>query len=60
MIKKLLSVRGKKNLSVKLKEAEMLGLLAKVRKIFEEQPMLIELEAPLKVCGIFLFDLSDT
>ena len=36
MIKKLLSVRGKKNLTVKLKEGEITQLLMKVKKIFEE------------------------
>jgi len=36
MIKKLLGVRGKKNLTVKLKEGEITSLLMKVKKIFEE------------------------
>ena len=50
-IKKLLAVAGKKNHTVKLKEKNMMTLCAKVKQIFSEQPMLIELEAPLKVCG---------
>ncbi len=50
-IKKLLSVSGKKQMQVKLKEKDMLTLCSKVKTIFAEQPMLIELEAPLKVCG---------
>ena len=36
MIKKLLSVRGKKNLTVKLKDENINKLLTKVKKIFAE------------------------
>ena len=50
-IKKLLSVRGKKNMQVKLKEKNIISVCNKAKQIFSEQPMLIELEAPLKVCG---------
>jgi hypothetical protein len=36
---------------VKLLESEIRGLCLKAREIFLEQPMLLELEAPIKICG---------
>uniref|UniRef100_A0A2K5I9B5 Serine-threonine protein phosphatase N-terminal domain-containing protein n=1 Tax=Colobus angolensis palliatus TaxID=336983 RepID=A0A2K5I9B5_COLAP len=33
-------------------EAEVRGLCIKSREIFLSQPILLELEAPLKICGI--------
>jgi serine/threonine-protein phosphatase PP1 catalytic subunit len=36
---------------VNLSEAEVLGLLDRAQPIFESQPMMLELEAPLKICG---------
>ena len=35
-------------------EAEVRGLCLKSREIFLQQPILLELEAPLKICGKFL------
>lgn len=32
-------------------EAEVRGLCLKSREIFLQQPILLELEAPLKICG---------
>ncbi|KAJ8308695.1 hypothetical protein KUTeg_013569 [Tegillarca granosa] len=43
--------RFKKNGVVQLTENEITGLCLKSREIFLSQPMLLELEAPLKVCG---------
>lgn len=41
--------------SVHMTEAEVRGLCLKSREIFLQQPILLELEAPLKICGkIFL------
>lgn len=37
--------------NVQLTEAEIRGLCAKSGEIFMAQPMLLELEAPLKICG---------
>lgn len=34
-----------------LTEDEMKGLCIKAKEIFEKQPILLELEAPLKICG---------
>jgi serine/threonine-protein phosphatase PP1 catalytic subunit len=45
-------VRGAKpNKSVHLNENEVRGLCLKSREIFLSQPILLELEAPLKICG---------
>ena len=37
--------------TVQLSENEVLGLCNKSRDIFLRQPILLELEAPLKICG---------
>lgn len=56
VITKLLSVRGSKpGKNVNLSEQEIRGLCAKSQEILISQPMLLELEAPLKICGIPLF-----
>jgi len=39
---------------VQLTEAEVRGLCLKSREIFLQQPILLELEAPLKICGKFV------
>ena len=52
MISKLLEVRGKKpGKSVNLTEDEIKHLCTKSREIFISQPNLLELEAPIKICG---------
>lgn len=48
IINKLLENGGK---DVKLLESEIRGLCLRAREIFLEQPMLLELEAPIKICG---------
>jgi serine/threonine-protein phosphatase PP1 catalytic subunit len=53
ILEKLLSVRGAKpGKPVNLTEQEVRGLCIKARDIFIGQPILLELEAPLKICGI--------
>ncbi len=48
-------MRGSKpGKTVNLTEAEIRGLCNKSREVFLSQPILLELEAPLKICGIFL------
>lgn len=42
---------GKSCKNVNLREEEILYLCVKSRDIFMEQPILLELSAPLKVCG---------
>ena len=36
---------------VKLAESDILGLIKTVKGIFSSQPMLVEVSAPVKVCG---------
>ena len=51
IIARLLEVRGSKpGKNVQLTENEIKGLCLKSREIFLSQPILLELEAPLKVC----------
>ena len=46
------TVRGSRpGKNVQLTEAEIRGLCLKSREIFLSQPILLELEAPLKICG---------
>ena len=46
------SVRGSRpGKNVQLTEGEIRGLCLKSREIFLSQPILLELEAPLKICG---------
>ena len=46
------AVRGSKpGKNVNLTEAEIRGLCNKSREVFLSQPILLELEAPLKICG---------
>ena len=49
-IVKLLN-RSKPGKQVNLTEAEDRGLCIKARDIFINQPILLELEAPIKICG---------
>lgn len=48
IINKLLENGGK---DAKILESEIRGLCLRAREIFLEQPMLLELEAPIKICG---------
>lgn len=49
-----ISVRGARpGKNVQLTEGEIRGLCLKSREIFLSQPILLELEAPLKICGKF-------
>ena len=52
IIQRLLEVRGARpDTTVQLTEDEIRGLCLKSREIFLRQPILLELVAPLKVCG---------
>lgn len=52
MITKLLEVRGKKpGKNVSLSEDDIKHLCTKSRELFISQPNLLELEAPIKICG---------
>jgi len=53
----LVVVRGSRpGKNVQLAENEIRGLCLKSREIFLSQPILLELEAPLKICGWFDVD----
>lgn len=52
----VVAVRGAKpGKNVQLQENEIRGLCLKSREIFLSQPILLELEAPLKICGKLRF-----
>jgi hypothetical protein len=51
--KRILLVRGcRPGKIVQMTEGEVRGLCLKSREIFLSQPILLELEAPLKICGM--------
>lgn len=53
IIDRLLEVRGSRpGKQVQLLEAEIRYLCTKAREIFISQPILLELEAPIKVCNL--------
>jgi len=52
ILQRLLEVRGTHSGGpVMLSEAEIRGLCMKAREIFISQPILLELQAPIKICG---------
>ena len=54
-----LSVRGTRpGKNVQLTESEIRGLCLKSRELFLSQPILLELEAPLKICGMYQWMLA--
>lgn len=47
-----MEIKGQKpGKQVNLTEAEIRGLCIKAREVFLAQPILLELEAPIKICG---------
>jgi serine/threonine-protein phosphatase PP1 catalytic subunit len=53
VIERLLEVRGSRpGKQVNLAEHEVRALCLKARDIFMSQPVLLELEAPIKICGM--------
>ena len=51
IINRLLEVRGRPGKQVQLSESEIRQLCLISREIFLQQPNLLELEAPIKICG---------
>ena len=45
--------------TVQMSEAEVRGLCLKSRELFLQQPILLELEAPLKICGKLYYCFPD-
>lgn len=55
LIERLIEVRSSKpGKPVQLSESEIKQLCATARDIFFNQPNLLELEAPIKICGIYV------
>lgn len=52
IINRLLEVRGRPGKQVQLSESEIRQLCVVSREIFLQQPNLLDLEAPIKICGI--------
>ena len=51
-----MTVRGSRpGKTVQMTEAEVRGLCLKSRELFLQQPILLELEAPLKICGEYQY-----
>lgn len=60
IIDRLLEVRGSRpGKQVQLLEAEIRYLCTKAREIFISQPILLELEAPIKVCNYAIMIIDD-
>jgi serine/threonine-protein phosphatase PP1 catalytic subunit len=60
IIDRLLEVRGSRpGKQVQLLEAEIRYLCTKAREIFISQPILLELEAPIKVCNYLIMVLDE-
>lgn len=51
IIQKLISVHKKKDKIVNLSESEIIYLCREAQSIFEKQPCLLEIKAPVKICG---------
>ena len=60
IIEQLLSVRGARpGRQVNLTEGEIRWLCTKSREVFIQQPVLLELEAPIKICGMLVVILHE-
>lgn len=53
IMNRLLEVRGRPGKQVQLSESEIRQLCVASKDIFLQQPNLLELEAPIKICGIY-------
>lgn len=57
LINRLLDVRnGRPGKQVQLAEGEIRKLCLAAKDVFMSQPNLLELEAPIKICGTWLFE----
>lgn len=54
IINRLLEVRNRPGKQVQLSEAEIRYLCLESKEIFLKQPNLLELDAPIKICGTLL------
>ncbi|KAG9392601.1 Calcineurin-like phosphoesterase [Carpediemonas membranifera] len=51
ILERLLRIRGKPNSFPTINESELRTLILRARDLFIQQPILLELEAPIKICG---------
>lgn len=58
IINRLLQVRGRAGKQVLLKESEIKQLCLCSKDLFLKQPTLLDLEAPIKICGMSLIFFS--
>ena len=54
LIERLLEARKSRGKRIQLTEAEIRDLCVAAKQVFLSQPNLLELEAPINVCGILL------
>ncbi|KAI8011400.1 Serine/threonine-protein phosphatase PP1 [Camellia lanceoleosa] len=54
IINRLLEVRGRPGKQVQLSESEIRHLCVQSKEIFLQQPNLLELDAPIKICGFLI------
>ena len=54
LLQRMVQTRGKRVKEVDMKEEEIVELIRRAREIFLKQPMLLELEPPLKVRAVSL------
>ena len=52
LLQRMVQTRGKRVKEVDMKEEEIVELIRRAREIFLKQPMLLELEPPLKVRAV--------
>lgn len=60
IISRLLDVKGKPGKQVQLSEPEIRQLCLVSRGVFLHQPNLLEIEAPVKICGKLIFSIQIT
>lgn len=55
LIERLLEARNNRGKRIQLVESEIRILCTKAKEVFLNQPILLELEAPINICGIIFF-----
>lgn len=55
LIDKLLETKNNRGKRIQLGESEIRNLCTKAKDVFMNQPNLLELEAPINICGISLY-----
>jgi len=55
LIERLLETRNNRGKRIQLVESEIRILCTKAKEVFLNQPILLELEAPINICGIIFY-----